>query len=325
LLKYAFILLLPLAAAAFPATASARMLEWSGHSWEVRSSGFGTPGPNQWSDSPENVRVEGSELVLSIARDALGRWTSAEVANRAHLGYGTYRWVVNSDLSALDASEVLGMFTYGGTAPSNNEIDFEPSHWGNTAWPSGSATVWQDAAGGRRQTRSFHYTDRPPYTHELVWRPGAIDLRVTDGAGTRLLDWPVRQGVPVPSSEVPMINYWRDRGVPPASVRTMRLASFSWTPQVELRPARVVVAAGASATVRTSATHTSVVHLDVQRTRGGRSVTVGTLRRTVRAGSDRIRLAGLHLPPGRYQVTLRAAAPDVRLIPKRLRLTVRGS
>ena len=57
-----------------------------------------------------------------------------------------YRWVVNNDLSTLAANEVLGMFTYDdAAAPSQNEIDIEPSHWGNLAWDDGSVTVWQDA------------------------------------------------------------------------------------------------------------------------------------------------------------------------------------
>jgi hypothetical protein len=93
-------------------TASARTISWSGYTWDVRPPGFGGPGPNDWSDSEANVRVDGTDLVLSIVRDAAGRWTSAEVDNQQHFGYGTYRWVVASELSDLDRYEVLGMFTY---------------------------------------------------------------------------------------------------------------------------------------------------------------------------------------------------------------------
>jgi hypothetical protein len=86
-----------------------------------------------------------SDLLLSIVKDASGRWTSAEVDNQRHLGYGTYRWVVARDLSALDAYQVLGMFTFGGCGPSTTEIDLEPSHWGNTSSPNGSVVDYISA------------------------------------------------------------------------------------------------------------------------------------------------------------------------------------
>jgi len=311
-----------LAAAAVPGVAAARTIEWSGYTWDVRPPGFGTPGPNHWSDSPANVRTEGSELVLSIVRDAAGHWTAAEIGNQAHLGYGTYRWVVNSDLRALDADEVLGMFTYGGDARSNNEIDFEPSHWGNRAWSSGSATVWQDPAADRKRGRTFDYSGPPPYVHEFTWTRGRIHYLVRNGAGATLLDWTVTKGVPTPSSEVPRINYWRFKGVPPASVRSMRLASFSFKPpavRVALSPRRFRAARGA--TLRFRATKPTKVRLRV--TRGGR--TVATISRAVSTGSGKLRftgkLAGRRLAPGDYRLRL-AGDGDVRFAPKQLRFTV---
>jgi hypothetical protein len=335
--KRALTLLLPIAASMpmLPAPASARTLEWSGHRWDVRPAGFGSPGPNQWSDAPENVRVEGSELVLTIRPDAAGQWAGAEVANQAHLGYGTYRWVVNSDLKRLDAHEVLGMFTYGGPDPSNNEIDFEPAHWGNRAWPGGSATVWQDAAAERRRTQSFRYAGRPPYVHEFVWRPGRIDYVVTEGGGATLLDWTVTSGVPTPSSEVARINYWRFRGMPPAGIRSMRLASFSWAPpaagadtRVRIRPARFVIGAGRHAALRTHSGRTTAVRLRVQRSTGnGRFVTVATVARVVPAGTARLRfsgrIGGRRLPAGRYRVSVAARETGVRVVPRRLLFAVR--
>jgi hypothetical protein len=211
-------------------TAGARAISWSGYTWDVRPAGFGGPGPNQWSDSDANVHLDGTDLVLAIVRDAAGRWTSAEVDNQQHFGYGTYRWIVASDLSALDAHEVLGMFTYGGPSPSNNEIDIEASHWGDLSRPTGSATVWQDADAWRHNVRSFPYSHRPPYVNQFTWAPGRISYLVTDANGATLFRWTVRRGVPTPSSEVPRINYWRSSGKPPRSARSVRISSFRWIP-----------------------------------------------------------------------------------------------
>ena len=221
---------MPLLSIAAVSGATARTISWSGYSWDVRPPGAGEPGPNRWSDSSGNVRVEGSDLLLSIAQDRFGRWTSAEIDNERCLGYGTYRWVVATDLSALDANEVLGLFTYGGSDASNNEIDIEASHWGRRSWPTGSATVWQNGDLGLSEQRSFNYSHRPPYVNRFTWSPGRVRFLVSDATGTIVLRWTISAGVPVPSTEVPVINYWRFNNVAPIGVRTMRISSFAWAP-----------------------------------------------------------------------------------------------
>ena len=316
------------------ATAGARTIAWSGYTWDVRPAGFGGPGPNDWSDSEANVRVDGTDLVLSIVRDAAGRWTSAEVDNQRHFGYGTYRWIVASDLSALDTHEVLGMFTYGGSSPSNNEIDIEASHWGDLSWPTGSATVWQDADAWRHHVRSFPYSDRPPYVNQFTWAPGRVSYLVTDATGATLFRWTVRRGVPTPSSEVPRINYWRSSGEPPTSARSMRISSFTWNPlgrkvepsvpaspgsasarrcvRLAMRPRRFAVGGRRGGSVlRWTAAARTAVRLVVKRRLRRRVVAVGSLKRVVSPGAGRMRLTdwvdGRRLRPGRYLLIVKVA------------------
>lgn len=203
-----------------------RKVSWSGYTWFVRHPGLGGPGPNQWSDSVANVHLSGGDLVLSIVRDKSGRWTSAELDNQRHLGYGTYRWVVAADLSAADPYQVLGMFTFGG----GTEVDMERSQWGNQLSTNGSAAVWQDVRNPDRAFNTFNYSNHPPYVHQLIWSPGKIGFLITDATGAVLLDWTVTAGVPAPYREVPIVNYWRFHGVPPSGVTTVRIASFTWTP-----------------------------------------------------------------------------------------------
>ena len=114
--------------------------------------------------------------------------------------------------------------------PSNNEIDIEPSHWGNMSWPTGSATVWQNANANGSEERGFRYSSHPPYVNQFTWSPGRIDYLITDATGATLLAWTVTIGVPTPSTEVPVINYWRFNNVAPVGVRTMRISSFAWAP-----------------------------------------------------------------------------------------------
>jgi hypothetical protein len=306
-------LLTAIALLALAAPASARTIEWSGYTWDVRPPRFGSPGPNQWSDSPANASVDSSgDLVLSNAQGA-----SVELINQARLGYGTYRWMVATNLSTLDADEVLGMFTYGGPPPSNNEIDIEPSHWGRLSRRTGSATVWQDARAGVSETRDFAYSPTPPYLNQFTWAPGKVTYRISDGAGATLLDWVVTGGVPTPSTESVRINYWRFKGRPAAGTRSVRLASFRWLPLgtcgtpgaiplsgLRLRSRRVVKGRSAILTWRASEAAT----LRVTVLRG--STKVRSITRHVRAGSGRLRLSSRRLRLGVYRLAI-SDAPAV--------------
>ena len=217
--------------AAFASSAAARTINWSGYTWDVRSQGLSGPGPNLWSDSTANVSVNGSELDLAITHQSNG-WASSEIDSHTHLGYGSYTWVVNSNLSAsaLDNNEVLGLFTYDDNSPesSHNEIDIEASHWGDPTFPTGSGTVYQTAT--RQIEKDFPFTSSPPYVASFDWEPGSIHWHITDATGAVVADWTFTSGIPTPATEVPIINYWRFNNVAPTSVRTMRIASFTFTP-----------------------------------------------------------------------------------------------
>jgi hypothetical protein len=207
-----------------------RAIRWSGYTWFVRPPGWGGPGPNHWSDSSANARVSGRNLVLSVVRDRSGHWTSTEIDNQRHLGYGTYRWVVASDLSKTDPNQVLGLFTFGGTGPYGDEVDIESSQWGNPLSMDGSAAVWQSTFTHATQFTTFDYSSHPPYVAQFTWSPGKVSFLITDATGAVLLDWAAVGGVPTSSGEVPVINYWRFHGVPPDAVRSVRISSFTWTP-----------------------------------------------------------------------------------------------
>src|SRR4051812_48296475 len=84
-----------------------RVIKWSGYDWWVRASGNGLPGPMNWSNGEQTVKVVGKELQLSIVKQG-DKWYSGQVESLRNLGYGTYKWTIASDLSDLDPYEVLG-------------------------------------------------------------------------------------------------------------------------------------------------------------------------------------------------------------------------
>ena len=67
--------------------------------------------------------------------------------------------------------------------------------------------MWQNAELGLSEQRSFGYSDRPPYVNRFTWSPGSIRFLVSDATGTTPFRWTISEVVPVPSTEVPVINY----------------------------------------------------------------------------------------------------------------------
>ena len=109
-------------------------IRFSGYDWLVKESVTKVgPGPNAFSAA--NVAVDQRGLQLRIAElDA--RWTCAEVIAQGTFGYGTYTWVVASDLTQLDPSVVLGMFTWSDVPDhAHREIDIEFARWGAESAP----------------------------------------------------------------------------------------------------------------------------------------------------------------------------------------------
>ena len=132
-------------------------LTWCGYQWETENWGSG----NGW-PSAANATVDPATGFLHLkAGMAGGQLLGAEVdsvrgdlgitGNPSRWGYGTYRWVIGTDLATIDPTLVLGLFTFWayGTAattpanangkggpPGQKEIDIEVSNW----LPEGSKT-----------------------------------------------------------------------------------------------------------------------------------------------------------------------------------------
>jgi hypothetical protein len=203
-----------------------RTIEWSGHVWQVRPpSESSAPGPNSWSDSARSVAVRGDRLRLAIVRDASGRWRCAEAHLERALGYGTYEWIVTSDLTTLDPQAVLGLFTYdwhGGTASS--EIDIEFARWGAASDQDLVEFSVQPAGAG--QNVRLPLVTPPPYTCRFTWTPGRVQFSVGDDcAYTSATD----VFAPSPSAW-PFVNLWLNRGTAPSGPQAVELSRFSFTP-----------------------------------------------------------------------------------------------
>jgi len=196
-------------------TVGPRTVSFSGSLWAVKAStGLVGPGPNIFSDSPENVWVDASgRLHLRITyRD--GRWLAAEVVLDRSLGYGTYRFDVDSPTGNLDPNVVLGLFTWSDDPAYNHrEIDIELARWGNPAAPNAQYVVQPyDHVGN---LFNFLHTGDAPTTHQFTWASNRVSFLST-AAGRTIATWKYGgRDVPRAGNERTRINLWLDGGAPP--------------------------------------------------------------------------------------------------------------
>jgi hypothetical protein len=208
-----------------------RAIEFSGYTWQVKSStGRIGPGPNYFSDSPDNVWVDSLGRLHLKLTASNRRWYSAEVINTQSLGRGRYSFDLGSPVDALDPNVVLGLFTWSDDPDHNHrEMDIEFSRWGNPADPTNGQYVVQPydhpgnlqriaASGASLSTQSFD------------WQPFAVAFAGSTAAPSA---WTYSgPDVPQPGSERARINLWLYRGAPPANGKAVEVVvgRFSFTP-----------------------------------------------------------------------------------------------
>ncbi|MGZ6634291.1 MAG: hypothetical protein ACXVII_15260 [Solirubrobacteraceae bacterium] len=215
---------------ALPLAAHAKTLQWSGYAWSLRA-GTGGPGVgNIWSD--RNATVKKGNLLLSIVPSET-ICTSVELTSNWTVGFGRYRWVVNSDLSQASPASVLGLFTYSPQmAPSFGEQDFEFTRaWSAPPqlWPGWLAS-WH--AGTARAFSNFDVPSTPPDTATITWRKRSISFLLTHRYHRVVFSRTVKTGL-VPKGLRVHMNYWVANQSPVAArgaAPQMSIRSFTYTP-----------------------------------------------------------------------------------------------
>ena len=153
-----------------------RTISFAGHNWAVKS-GYNGPGPNNFSDSADNVWVDGNGYLHLKITNQGGQWDCAEIISVESFGHGTYVYTVDSRVDLLDQNIVLGLFTWDTYAPEYNyrEIDFEFSRWKNPANDIGQYVIQPWNTAGNMYRFDFDYAGQSnTTTHVMTWRPDGI-------------------------------------------------------------------------------------------------------------------------------------------------------
>ncbi len=220
-----------------------RWLSFSGHDWWVKSSTEPVgPGPNYFSDSTDNVWVDGvGRLHLRITNRS-GRWECAEIVSGRTFGFGWYRFLIESPMYSFDTNVVLGLFTWSDDpAWANREIDFE--------------RLCVDTSG-RIDANNFQFVVQPWYlpghvvrfkllaeasssVHVFCWEPNRVRFRSRAGglapgtASTNVLKtWVYSLATPQSGDENVRLNLWLYNGNPPVDGQEVEviIGRFEFSP-----------------------------------------------------------------------------------------------
>lgn len=212
------------------------VLNFAGYQWTVKSSTSPVgPGPNVFDATGPFVDPGGS-LHLRIVKSKSG-WESSEVILNPTLGYGTYRWTVHGPISTLDPNVVLALFTYdqSDTSPSNREIDFEASRFGNASDPTDAQYVVQPYTTFGNLHR-ITIPESSLTTVTMTWVPGRVTFSTATGRGKKtktLAPWTNdSSSVPTSATEQVHMSLWLFRGSPPSNGRqvSVRVTGFQFSP-----------------------------------------------------------------------------------------------
>jgi hypothetical protein len=228
-----------------------RHIVFAGLNWDVTANTFGPiyPGPCIFSDSTNNVFIDGSgNLHLKIV-NAGGTWTCSEVVPRVNdqlqqeqrYAYGTYTYYLANAVDNLDPNAVVGLFTWSndpayagpfspwennpqGGVGGHSELDVEFSK-GLAGYPPHNA---QFCVQPYTSNPCSQFTMPAGYNNSTAiinWFPNGINFQVQDANGNVLANYSYSGAVPppadnggwnglFPSPQQARLNLWAIGGSP---------------------------------------------------------------------------------------------------------------
>lgn len=208
-----------------------KSVTFSGLHWlaKVSSAKVG-PGPNFFSQDNVSVDAQG-RLHLKITKSA-GKWQCSEIVSQETLGYGTYRFYVDSTLDKLDPSVVLGLFTWNDDPAYNHrELDIEFARWGSAANKNGWYTVQPYNVAGN-QASFIQPSTTAGSTHILDWLKDPVSGSLSASFSSLFGFSPNNQliyqntfnnGVPPTGGENVRMNLWLFQGKAPANRNSVEI------------------------------------------------------------------------------------------------------
>ncbi len=204
-----------------------KRIQFSGINWYVRNDPGG-PGPNEWSDSENNVWVDSlGYLHLKITKVG-NTWYCSEVYTDQSFGYAKYIFQLASNTEKYDQNIVVGLFTYENDS---REIDIELSRWGDPSSVDGWYTIQPPPYNSKNQ-KSFSLNLTNNYSSHIIdWSKDSINLQSyrgnfdqTPSADSLIQQWTYKGSKNPPAGNERLhINFWLLEGHAPVNQKEAEL------------------------------------------------------------------------------------------------------
>ncbi|MFZ0453220.1 MAG: T9SS type A sorting domain-containing protein [Ignavibacteriaceae bacterium] len=204
-----------------------RKIQFSGINWYVRNDPGG-PGPNEWSDSNNNVWVDSSGYLHLKITKVGNTWYCSEIYTDKSFGYGKYIFQLANNVEKYDQNIIVGLFTYENDS---REIDIEFSRWGDPKSDAGWYTV-QPPPYTSQNERHFPLHLSDDYSSHIIhWTKDSINFQSYRGnfdkvpsADSLIWQWTYKGSKNPPvGNERLHINFWLLEGHAPVNNKEAEL------------------------------------------------------------------------------------------------------
>jgi hypothetical protein len=221
-------------AATYPNT-----INFSGYTWWIENTNTqrAHPGPNYWSNSPQNVWVDTNGYLHLKITYINGKYYCPEITTTQTLGYGTYIFKVASRIDGFDKNIVAGLFA---RIDDNREIDIEFSKWGLSNYQNSRYTIQPAPYIENQNKHTFNTVLYGDYTTQYFkWTPSGVYFASVGGhyqPGTEPADnviqsYTLNRQVSAAGAKA-HINLWLYQGLYPSdgSQPELVIKSFQYIP-----------------------------------------------------------------------------------------------
>ncbi|HLK70264.1 MAG TPA: BACON domain-containing carbohydrate-binding protein [Bryobacteraceae bacterium] len=224
-----------IATATYPRLPGYSTISFAGLNWYVKDAPVQVyPGPQFF--VKDNAFVDSSgQLHLRISPCG-GSWCAAEIYTKESVGYGSYRFTINSQLSNLDRNVTLGLFTWDAQAGdlNNREWDIEFSRWGNAAATPNAQYVVQPY-NGPNNIQHFVMSPSVPSTHVVSWSAPQVGFSSSASTtGSLISQWTFTNAVspvPTPGDVHLHLNFYVGAGQAPSvpTIQEIVISGFQYS------------------------------------------------------------------------------------------------
>jgi hypothetical protein len=209
-------------------------ISFGGLEWYVKDAPLQvSPGPQFF--VKDNAFVDSfGQLHLKITQCG-NTWCASEVYTKQTVGYGSYRFAINSAAGSLDPNVTLGLFSWDAQAAdqNNREWDIEFGRWGNLNAGANAQFVIQPYNGPNNIQRLI-LGPSAPSTHSVSWSASQVPFVSSIGSNT-VSQWTFNGGVtpvPTPGDVHLHMNFYLAVGPSPRIPATQEvvISSFQYTP-----------------------------------------------------------------------------------------------